>query len=133
MPGRKNPTFTEVELEFMQIIWKIGEVSTDDMQKLLNTRGRDLTDGSIRKILAILLEKGHLEREKKGRGFVYRPTVIREQANKNMITDLLNRAFSGSAEALVAALLGSRKLKQSELDSIKRMIDRHEREFGDES
>lgn len=133
MPGRKNPTFTEVELEFMQIIWKMGDVSTDDMQKLLQARGRDLTDGSIRKILAILMDKGHLEREKKGRGFVYRPTVIREQANKNMITDLLNRAFSGSAEDLVAALLDTRKLKKSDLDSIKEMINRYEQEYGDES
>ncbi len=49
MPGRKNPTFTEVELEFMQIIWKTGEVSTDDMQQLLQVRA---LDGRLKERLA---------------------------------------------------------------------------------
>ena len=72
MARRKSPTFTEVELEFMQIIWAHGEVSTEDIQIALREQGRDLSDGSIRKILSILMNKGHLNRRRVGRGFIYR-------------------------------------------------------------
>ena len=71
MARRKSTTLTEVELEFMQEIWAQGEVSTDDIQKALSEKGRDLTDGSIRKILSILLHKGYLDRRRDGRGFLY--------------------------------------------------------------
>ena len=53
-----SPTFTQVELEFMHVIWTLGEVSTEDVQNTLHEQGRDLSDGSIRKILSILLRKG---------------------------------------------------------------------------
>ena len=75
MARRKSSTFTEVELEFMNIIWEHDEVSTEDIQKFLEENDRYLTDGSIRKILSILMTKGHLERRKMGRRFYYKAKV----------------------------------------------------------
>ncbi|MCE5251714.1 BlaI/MecI/CopY family transcriptional regulator, partial [bacterium] len=85
MPGRKSSTFTEVELEFMQIIWASGEVSTEDVQTTLRERGRELSDGAIRKILSILMTKGHLSRRRSGKSFYYRAKVHKEQAAGSMI------------------------------------------------
>ncbi|MBN1294422.1 MAG: BlaI/MecI/CopY family transcriptional regulator, partial [Candidatus Latescibacteria bacterium] len=127
MPGRKSPTFTEVELEFMHIIWDNESVSTEDMQRTLHEQGRDLSDGAIRKILSILLEKGHLTREKSGRSFIYRATVPREQADRNMVKDLLSRAFSGSVTRMVATLLNSRDISDNDIREIKRLIEKRER------
>ena len=54
MPRRKSRTLTEVELEFMDVVWDEGEVTTDAVQNALRSRGRPLSDGSVRKVLSIL-------------------------------------------------------------------------------
>ena len=79
MGRRKSSTFTEVELEFMQVIWAAGEVSTDHVLEVLKGRGRNLSDGSIRKVLSILVQKGHLTRRREGRAFLYKPGEKRDQ------------------------------------------------------
>lgn len=127
MARRKSSTFTEVELEFMQIIWELGEVSTESMMETLEERGRPLADGSIRKILGILLEKSHLTRIRSGRSFIYRPAVGKVQAHKRMIRDLLVRAFNGSPVTMVAALLDSREIGPGDIESIKQLIEDHEK------
>ncbi len=128
MGRRKSPTFTEVELEFMQVIWAAGEVSTDHVQEVLNERGRNLSDGSIRKVLSILIEKGHLTRRREGRAFLYKPKVREGQAHRKMVQDLVKRAFGGSAGLMVAALFDSNALNERDLKDIKRLIAKHEKE-----
>jgi len=125
MARRKSPTFTEVELEFMQVVWGQGEVTTEDMQNILRTQNRDLTDGSIRKILSILIDKGHLERRRVGRSFIYRAKENRKQAHRSIIQDILKRAFDNSASLLVAALLDTRKVTHKEIEEIKQLIKEH--------
>ncbi len=127
MAGRKSSTFTEVELEFMQIIWEHGEVSTEDVLNALRKCDRKLSDGSVRKIFSILMNKGHITRRRDGRGFLYRAKVHQNQANKRMISDLLSRAFSNSASLLVAALLDSSKVSDEEIEEIKQLIAERER------
>lgn len=128
MGRRKSRTFTEVELEFMQVIWAAGEVTTDHVQKVLAGRGRNLSDGSIRKILSILLEKGHLTRRREGRAFFYKPTVREGQSHRKIVQDLVKRAFGGSAGLMVAALFDSNALNDRDLKEIKRLIAQHEKE-----
>lgn len=126
MPGRRSATFTEVELEFMQLIWEQGETTTEEMQRALKDQGRELADGSIRKIFSILIEKGHLDRRKEGRGYVYFPKTVRQEGRSTMLRDLLDRAFEGSVPTLVAALLGEKDVSQKDLRTIREMIERHE-------
>ena len=128
MGRRKSRTFTEVELEFMQVIWAAGEVTTDHVQEVLKGRGRNLSDGSIRKILSILITKGHLTRRREGRAFIYKPAVREGQSHRNMVQDLVKRAFGGSAGLMVAALFDSNALNERELKEIKRLIAQHEKE-----
>ena len=112
----------------MQVIWAAGEVTTDHVQDVLKGRGRNLSDGSIRKILSILLEKGHLTRRREGRAFFYKPKVHEGQSHRNMVQDLVKRAFGGSGALMVAALFDSNTLKERDLKEIKRLIARHEKE-----
>ena len=127
MSGRKSSTFTEVELEFMQILWDHEEMSTEEVQNALKAQDRELADGSIRKILSILLEKGHLTRTRQGRGFLYRARVVREQTKRNIVQDMLKRAFSGSVTGMVATLLDNPDLKREDVEEIKRLINAHEK------
>ncbi|KPK84051.1 MAG: hypothetical protein AMJ81_06685 [Phycisphaerae bacterium SM23_33] len=130
MSRRKSRTLTEVELEFMQIVWERREVTTEDMLEGLRRRGRHITDGSVRKILAILLAKGYLARrpEDRGKGFRYRPLVLRDKANNSLLADIVDRAFGGSACLMVAALLDSRKVSKTDLARIKRLIAEREKQ-----
>ena len=127
MARRTSRTLTEVELEFMQILWAHSEVTPEDIQNILLSRKRTLTGGSIRKMLAILMKKGYVKRSRKGKGFVYRAKVHQEQANRSMIQYLLNRAFGGSASLMVAALLENHPVPGEDLKKIERLIAEHKR------
>ncbi|MFO7956803.1 MAG: BlaI/MecI/CopY family transcriptional regulator [Candidatus Brocadiia bacterium] len=126
MGRRKSRTLTDVELEFMRVLWDEGEATTQDVQHSLEEQGRRLSGGSIRKMLSILVEKGYAARRKDGRAYLYRPTVPERRAHRNMVRDLLRRAFDGSASLMVAALLDASAASEDELDEIKRLIEEHE-------
>ena len=122
MARRKKNTPTEVELEFLQVVWDRDEVTTEDVQRALKKKGRPLADGSVRKVLSILEEKGYVSRRPQGRGFLYQAIVPREKANRRMVTDLLKRAFGGSAALMVASLMDSRAVSAKDVEEIKRLI-----------
>ena len=115
MARRKSRTFTEVELEFMQVLWAAGEATTEYVQEALRKEGRDLSDGSVRKVLSILMDKGHVTRRREGRGHIYQAAVPKAKAHKRMVRDLLSRAFGGSAALMVAALLDAEALSDEEM------------------
>ncbi len=121
MARRTSNTLTEVELEFMHILWAKKEASPEDMQKFLLDEDRSLTGGSIRKMLLILMRKGYVLRVKHGKKFVYSPKILQKQANKKMLSELINRAFDGSALHMIAALLDSRYVSD-DIDKIEELI-----------
>ena len=127
MARRKSRTLTEVELEFMQVVWEKGEVTTTHVQEALRHQGRNLSDGSIRKVLSILIRKGHLTRRPQGRGFVYKATVPQGQANRRMVQDLVKRAFQGSSALMMASLFEGRAVDEGDLKQIKRLIADYEK------
>ena len=112
----------------MQAVWSGDEVTTEDVREALAAQGRELTGGSVRKVLSILVDKGYLTRRQEGRGFIYRAAVPEEEAHHNLLGDLLSRAFDGSAAMMVAALLDTRPVSRRELEEIKRLIAQRERE-----
>jgi BlaI family transcriptional regulator, penicillinase repressor len=122
MPRRKSTTLTQVELEFMQVVWEKGEVTTEDVLKDLAGRGRHLSDGSVRKILSILVAKGYVVRRPDGRAFLYKAAVARGRANRSMLLDLVKRAFAGSPALMVASLLDNTRMSRTDLVEIKRLI-----------
>jgi BlaI family transcriptional regulator, penicillinase repressor len=123
----KSPVLTEVELEFMKIIWDAREATTDEIRDQLRKQGRNLAGGSVRKIVSILEAKGYVERRGQGRPHVYRPKVLRDSANNRMVLHLLKRAFDGSVWLMVAALLDCRTVSGDELEQIKTLLSKHEK------
>ena len=127
MARRKSRTLTEVELEFMQAVWSAEEeVTTEDVQNALREKGRELSDGSIRKVLAILVAKGYLTRRREGRGFLYSAVVPQDQAHRKLVLDLLKRAFDGSSALMVAALLDAKAVSKCDIEQIKKLIAERE-------
>jgi predicted transcriptional regulator len=125
---QKASTFTEVELEFMHVVWESGEVGTEEVQRVLQRSGRELSDGSVRKVLSILVKKGHLTRRKTGRSFLYKAKIPQNKANIKMVQDLLKRGFRGSPSLMMAALLESRTVNKHDMKRIQQLITKYERE-----
>ena len=130
MAGRRRRTLTEVELEFMQVLWPADEVTTEHVLNALKDQGHPLSDGSVRKILSILIRKGYVSRRREGLGFLYKAVVPAERANKKMVLDLLERAFEGSAALMVASLLDVKDVTMTDIEEIKKLIAEREGEGG---
>ena len=129
MPRRtkeKKDTLTELELAIMQVLWELGEGTVEDVRSALGRRGRPLAPSSIRTMLAILQEKQYVARRPLNRGFLYRPLISAEKARKRILRDIVQRAFEGSASALVAALMGTNMVSEKERARIKGLIEEQE-------
>ncbi len=127
MPSQRSKTLTKVELEFMKIIWNKKEITSGNIQAALAEQDRHIVDGAIRRILAILMDKGYLNRRRKGMSFLYRAKVQKKQAIAAIFQDLRKRAFGGSGSLMIAALFDSLEISADEMNEIKRLIEERER------
>jgi BlaI family transcriptional regulator, penicillinase repressor len=119
-PGSEHPT--PAELEVLQVLWDRGPATVREVLEILNGRkARAYT--SVMSLLNVMAEKGLVERQPKGRAFLYSPAQAREATLSGMVGDLLERAFSGSANALVTHLLAEAQPTQRELDEIRKLIE----------
>ncbi len=84
------------ELEFMSVVWDMGEASALQVQDTLATNGRKLRESTVRTILRVLEEKGFLKHRIVGRTYLYAPRMERTQARLMAIQDMANRLFGGS-------------------------------------
>jgi predicted transcriptional regulator len=73
--------------------------------------------------MLIMTDKGLLVRDERGRTHVYRAAQPESATQRRLATDLINKAFGGSARKLVAAALSSKRATPQELDEIRRLID----------
>lgn len=112
---------TEVELELMTILWRLGEGSVADVIEGLPS-GRDLAYTSVSTILRILEQKGVLQTRKEGRGHIYIPALKKADYEAKAVKDVVEKVFEGTPVALVRQLLGQVKINQDELKEIKDLI-----------
>ena len=118
----KKPRLTDGELEFMRVLWILGEGVPEEIQKALAEKGRDVTGGTIRNILVTMVEKGYVTRKKSGKAYIYSAKVGEEETKHFLLTDLLEKVFGGSESQMVAALIKNRKVNENELEKIKKLI-----------
>jgi BlaI family transcriptional regulator, penicillinase repressor len=122
MPRKVSPSLTAVELAFMEALWSGGELSPEDMREWHAVHRKELTGGTVRKTLLILMKKGYVERRKDGKRYLYRASVGNDAAKKSMVGELLDRAFGGSASLMVAALLDRENVPADDIARIERII-----------
>lgn len=123
-PRHKNPT--PAELEVLQIIWEHGPCTVREVMNLLKPK-RPRAYTSVMSLMNVMAEKDLLNQKPKGRAFIYSAKVSRDKTQSSMLSDLLNRAFDGSANALVAHLLQQAEPNSEELDEIHKTITRFTR------
>lgn len=116
------PRPTQSELEILGVLWELGPSTVREVQHELEAR-RPTGYTTVLKLLQIMTDKGLVRRDERERAHVYSPGVPRESTEQQIVGDLLDRAFGGSAERLVMRALSSRPATSEELDRIRRLID----------
>lgn len=127
MARPKQQTPTDGELEILHVLWDRGPSTVRDVLEVLNAK-RPRAYTSIMSLLNIMVDKGLVNREADGRAFIYQARRPRERTLSSILSDVLGRAFAGSAPALVAQLLAHSKPSSEELDEIRRAIEAYERQ-----
>lgn len=112
---------TDVELELMTILWKIGEGSVADVIEEL-PKERPLAYTSVSTILRILEQKEYLSNRKVGRGHIYFPVVEKNQYEAKTLHHVVERVFDGTPVSLVRHLLQSDQINEEELNEIRKLI-----------
>jgi BlaI family penicillinase repressor len=118
---------TAAELEILQVLWDCGPRSVREIQRALNEI-KPTGYTTVLKLLQIMTDKGLVTRDEKQRPQIYRPRYRREHTQRQMLHDLVQRAFGGSVKALVLQALAGRKSSREELEEIERLLDRMEGE-----
>ena len=117
----KSPTLTEQELEIMKIVWKRDQATVRDVYEDLLER-RKIAYTTVMTMMKILEQKKYLRKSQDDRAYVYRPTKPKNQVIKGMVREFVDRVFNGSAEPLLVHLMEDRKLSETDLDEISRMV-----------
>lgn len=118
---RMPPRPTDAELAILRVIWERGPSTVRQVQEgLESSRPRGYT--TILKFLQIMAEKGLVSREPSGRGHIYRSRYSQERTQRQLVRDLLDRAFGGSAASLVMQALAARPASPEEISEIRRLL-----------
>lgn len=107
MTKREKETLTKLELQIMQVIWKLGASNVSAVQAGLE---QELAYTTVQTMLNILHKKGKLKRKLHGRAFEYSATVTEANASGHALRDLIDRMFGGSSEDLVMSLIKTRQI-----------------------
>jgi predicted transcriptional regulator len=120
--SRQTPKPTDAELAILRVLWERGPSTVRQVHDVLN-RERPAAYTTSLKLLQIMTEKGLVERDERDRTHIYRTRLSEEQTQRQLIRDLLDRAFDGSATKLVMQALAARRTTADELSEIRRVID----------
>jgi predicted transcriptional regulator len=118
----KHTTLTPQELEIMKLVWQRDSATVRDIYEAL-LEHRKIAYTTVMTMMKILETKGYLKKRRQNRAFVYRPAHPKNQIIGGMLREFIDRVFNGSAEPLLVHLVKTRKIRQEELQKIKRMIE----------
>jgi len=125
MAKQNTPQPTVRELTILGILWDNGPSTVRDVNDAMN-KGKAVGYTTTLKLMQIMTEKGLLIRDESQFKHIYKPSISQERTQKQLVGDLLERAFSGSAEKLVMRALSAKKVSAGELAKIRKILDEME-------
>ncbi|WP_293575523.1 BlaI/MecI/CopY family transcriptional regulator [Phaeobacter sp.] len=117
-----NPLLTEVELEFMTVVWETGGGTVRDILAELNKR-QERAYTSVATVLKIMEQKGFMTSERADRSLVYRPAVPKAEYQKTTLKNLSSKLFNGAPAALVARLVDDEDVTDDMLVEIRALLN----------
>jgi BlaI family penicillinase repressor len=115
------PKPTEVELELLRALWEKGSASVRELHEVVS-RQRPLGYTSVLKTLQIMTEKGLVERTEAGKAHIYHAAASQEETQNQLLRDLSERLFSGSAAQLAMHALSMQPASEEEREEIRKII-----------
>lgn len=114
------PAPTEAELRILRVLWAHGPATVREVHEAQSHKTGYTT---VLKLMQIMTGKGLLERDDSRRSHVYAPLVSAEEAESQLVEDVIERVFEGSASRLVMRALEARAASPEELDAIRALLD----------
>ena len=105
LPAAPKPTAAELDL--LQSLWPLGAATAKQVHQQMQKERAEVTYATVLRLMQIMHTKGLLIRDESERSHIYAPAQAQESLQSNLLKDLIHKAFSGSAKALVLAALNS--------------------------
>lgn len=121
------PRPTDAELAILRVLWRRGPSTVKQVHEELSRRSSSVYTTTL-KILQIMTEKGLVTRDESQRAHLYTARLPEEETQSQIVGDLLDRVFEGSAGRLVMRALATRPASAGELEEIRNLLDRLEGE-----
>ncbi|MBC3874423.1 BlaI/MecI/CopY family transcriptional regulator [Undibacterium flavidum] len=109
-PSPPKPTAAEMEL--MRLLWVLGPATAKQVHEAAIKERPEIAYASVLRMLQVMHAKGQLRRDESQRAHVYAAVEEQDTLQTNLVKDLIHKAFSGSAKALVLAALRSHVSKE---------------------
>ena len=120
----------ELQMAIMRVLWNHKEATAGEVHQAL-VKERGLAPTTIATMLKKMEVKGIVTHRTEGRSFVYQPTINEKDVKQSMVTELVNRVFRGNVSALVNHLLTDQEIEKDEIQQLKQMIEKHEKNSGE--
>jgi BlaI family transcriptional regulator, penicillinase repressor len=121
VPPRQSPTLTEAELRVMEVLWRKGSATVQQVLDALPQKPA-LAYNSVLTTIRILEKKGYINHIKDARAHIYTPVIGRNEASRFEVRHLLNRFFRNSREQLVLNILEDESIDAEELGRLRQLI-----------
>jgi BlaI family transcriptional regulator, penicillinase repressor len=127
MTQNQHEQLSRRERQIMDILYRRGEAT---VAEVLQELADPPSYSTVRALMRILEEKGHLVHREEGPRYIYAPSVSKDRAQRSMLQSLLTNFFGGSREKLLAALLDDAdgELHPKELENLSELIDQARKE-----
>ena len=116
---------TTAELEILAALWEHSPATVREIYETINKR-KPTKYTTVLKFMQIMFEKGLVERDDSRKAHVFKAKQPRSETQGNLVGDLLEKAFRGSALSLVQHVLETKPASRADLDAIRQMIDEAE-------
>ena len=129
--SRPLPRPTDSELAILRVLWDCGPSTVRQVNEVLaETRTTGYT--TTLKLMQIMTEKGLVTRDVMSRTHIYSPKWSQERTQRQLVADLVERAFAGSAAALVQQALSAKPTSAEDLAEIQKLIADYKTTGGDD-
>ena len=122
MARPRSETLTEAELRLMDVLWKRGPSTVNDVMEAL-PQEPPLAYNTVLTTLRILERKGYVQHQKNSRAFIFTPVVDHRQASRSAVSYVMSRFFRNSPKALVLRILEDQQIDSGQLRRLKHMIE----------
>jgi predicted transcriptional regulator len=116
--SRRKPT--DAELAILRVLWARGPSTVREVAEAMGREGAYTT---VLKLLQIMTDKGLVRRDESTRTHVYKATASEDQTKRQLVADLLDKVFEGSAAKLVLQALSTRTSSPEEIEEIRKLLD----------